>query len=340
MGDGRERDARNEYGPTGRDRPWESFATRWFAGMTAAAYHQNARYGSAPTAEEVERRKRGYWWDLGPVFSTTDRGSGITSLAPGRGPGRFTPQLTTALAGATLSWTAVSYLVLAELPGMDASRPGLHDHARTWWWIGLIAVAFAALGIAGPRLRALARVQFGRPAAVRGLAFAAGALGSTAGAALHSAGYAATLADGERFFGERAPVLLICVTALVLIALVVGMVQAPSALWLARRRQRLIRRLRATGRRFDGEVESTRFRRRWAEGRPLFDVVVRYEHAGSRRTFSAAMATSADRVPLPGFPVRIMVDERSATLVEPDVDRPGYDFETDGSAYAEPSDNG
>ncbi|MCD0447224.1 hypothetical protein LO763_26770 [Glycomyces sp. A-F 0318] len=333
-------DAGSGPGPGGRDWPPDSFATRWFAGMMAAAHHQSARYGPAPTAEEAERRRRDHWWELGPVFSTTDRGAGITSLAPGRAPGRFTPPLLAALAGTALLWTAVSYLGLAELPGMDASRPGLHDRARTWWWIGLIVVALAAAGSARLRLVTLTRVQFGRQSVARGLAFAAGALGITAGAALHLAGYASTLADGERFFGERAPVLLMLVTAPVLIALVVGMVHAPSALWRARRRQRLIQRLRDTGRRFDGEVESTRFRRRWAEHKPLFDVVIRYEHAGSRRTFSTAMATNADRVPLPGFPVRIMVDERSATLVEPDVDRPGHAFETGGTAYVKPSDSG
>ncbi|THV23566.1 hypothetical protein [Glycomyces paridis] len=318
--------------------PQASRGARWFSEFAAAAHRQSARYGREETAEEAEQRKREDWWELGPVFSTTDRGARITSLDPSREPGRFSGRLVAFTVGGALAWTAFSYLGFAELPDVGATQPGLHDRARTWWWVVLIVLALKASGLATWRLRGEAQRQFRQQSVVKGLALVVASFGITAGAALHFAAYASALGDGEANVEPPAIMLFLAVPFASVLAVRAPWV--PFALWRVQRRQRRIQQLRGTGRRFDGEVASLRFTESWAGGKPRFEVLIRYEHAGVRRDFSTAMVTDADRVPLPGFPVRIMVDERSATLVEPDGDRPGYDFESNWAKYVQPSGDG
>ncbi|WP_030154729.1 hypothetical protein [Glycomyces sp. NRRL B-16210] len=309
--------------------------------VTRMVERHSERYGpfdgTSTPEPELERRKRAHWWERGPVFSTTDRGRKITVLAPGERPGRLTAGLAALFATAAAAWTALAYLGLAWLPGVLTSQPGLGERPTTWWWIVLFVLSLKAVGLSSWGLHALVRRRFGQRSFAKSVVATAGTFGFTAGAALHVAGYAATLADGERFRGERVPDLLVLIAVLALLLLAVRLLWLVFALLRVKSRQRLIHRLRAKGRRFDGEVESTDFHRKWSDERPQFDVMIRYEADGVGRAFRAAMITSFDRVPLPGFPVRIMVDERSATLVEPDVERSGYEFDSDWAHYAKPS---
>lgn len=309
--------------------------------VTRLAERQAERYGpfdGTGTAER-ERRKRADWWEHGPLFSTTDRGKKITALAPDESPGRLTAGLAALILAVAAAWTALAYLGLAWIPGVTTGQPGLGERPTTWWWITLFVLALKAIGLFSWGLHQMVRRKFGQRSFAKGVVATVGTLGFTAGAALHVAGYAATLAEGERFRGEREPDLLVVIALLALLLLAFRLLRSSFALLRVMRRQRQIQRLRASGRRFDGEIEATDFHRRWAEDRPQFDAMIRYEADGVSRVFRAAMVTSFDRVPLPGFPVRIMVDERSATLVEPDVERPGYEFDSDWAHYAKPSGN-
>lgn len=321
---------------------------RLAASFLAAAERQHLLYG--PTGglsdEELDRRKRALWAREGPVFSTTHRDSLITILPPGNEPGRVTAALVGVAALAAAAWAAMSYLGLASLLSIGSGWPDLNAHATTWWWITLAVLSLHATGLATWRLHRRVLERFGRRRFVRWVRVTCASLGLAVGAALVLIGYGAldgeaptvaAVLDGEGFWSQT-PVFLLLVVAVPAGAVaVVGLCWSPFSMRLVRRRQRLIERLRASELRFDGEVESTSFRRRWDDGFPQFDAVIRYEAGGVRRTFSAAMTTSAGRVPLPGFPVRIMVDEQSATLVEPDDVRPGYDFDPAAAKYVEPS---
>ncbi|MCD0445426.1 hypothetical protein LO763_17580 [Glycomyces sp. A-F 0318] len=288
-----------------------------------------------------EQQPHDEWWSEGPVFSTTDRGSKITTIAPGERIGRFTPGLAVGAVLTCATWTGLAFAGLPRILGGGYTAPAIDGPARSWWWLALSFLGVVGLMVATPWFYGASKRRFGQQSIGFGLSVAVAAAGFLVAGVVHLrmiADYAASLPPDTPSWERPDATIALMFTAVALAAFVGVLAWLPFAFFRARRRQRQIVRLRETGRRFTGEVDSLDFKREWIAGRPQFDATIRYALGGETRTFRAAMATDSDRVPLPGFPVRIMVGERGATLVEPDLDRPAaFDTDTD---YTQPSGGG
>lgn len=275
------------------------------------------------------------------MFSTTDRGSRITTIAPGERIGRVTPGLAVGAVLTCATWTGLAFAAYPRVLGDGYTAPAIEEPAQSWWWIALCVLGVVALMVVAPRFYGALERRFGQQTFSFGFSAALAAVGFLIAGAANLrmiADHRASLPPGTPSWEGPDGMIVLIFTAASAVAAAGLLLWLPFAFFRARRRQRQVIRLRESGRRFTGEVDSLEFRHEWIAGRPQFDATIRYALGGETRTFRAAMATASGRVPLPGFPVRIMVDERSATLVEPDLDRPAaFDAETD---YTEPSGGG
>ncbi|WP_243224682.1 hypothetical protein [Microbacterium sp. CIAB417] len=279
------------------------------------------------TREEV-------WWEDGPIFSTTRAGSRIVSVGPDADLPRLDAVQVLMLAIAPVFCGILIALVLpASFPPLAAALGWSAWHLL--WWIPLVLGAAWMLITVVPACYALLEEAFGQASlAMRGATWIVA--GGTAIALL----VWSWLLSGNRepFIADLAPFVgwgaaasaVVAVGALLLFLLSVSSV---------RRVTREILQLRAHGRHLPGEVAIVPDPSLWILARPQFRIEVRFVDGERRRTITAAMSTTAHRVPLPGSPVLVLVSPHGRTHVEPDPDRP-LDFATDISRYTAPSGEG
>lgn len=247
------------------------------------------------------------------MFTTRHRGSPVTTLAlHGRTRG-VGARLGLAWFGSAVLWTGMWAALLlrhARIVDLDAVT-------RSHLSAGCIIAGFALVFVSGWWHGAVVKRLGHHRAALAGTATAAATGATAAGIVLQQA------------FGGRGGLLpAFTWTASALAALACAW--AVAALRRARRRQELALWLRAHGRRHRGELDEVHFRRLWILERPQFYVGVRYRDGGQVRRLRAAMSTLHFRVPLPGYPVWVMVGPQGETLVEPDLTRPrAFDGSTD-----------
>ncbi|SDC96408.1 hypothetical protein [Glycomyces harbinensis] len=284
-----------------------------------------------------EQQPHDEWWTSGPVFSTTDQGSKITTIAPGAPLGTLTPKLAAGAALTCATWAGLAFAVIPRTMGSGNVVPWVDEAAHSWWWIALSVVGIIGLVSAAPSFYGTLVRRFGQQTFGFGCSVAIAAAGFLAAGLVHLRMIAVYRASTPSAAGPDDTIVLI-VTAVACAILATGLVWLPFAFFRARRRQRRIIGLRETGTRFAGEVDSLEFKNQWISGRPQFDATIRYALDAETRTIRAAMATVSDRVPLPGFPVRVMVGD-GAALVEPDLDRPAA-FDPDTDQYTQPSGGG
>lgn len=289
-----------------------------------------------------EQARHGRWWESGPIFSTTDRGSRITTVAPGERVGRFTPGLFAGTVLTAAAWTGLAFVGYPRLLGRGITAPGIEELASNWWWIGVTAVGVVLMFAATTGLYGAVAKRLRQQSAAFALCVTAAGFGCFAAGVLHLrilAKHLESLPADTPSWERPDAVILLLFTGIGLVAFVGGALWTPFLFLTAQRRQRAILRLRQSGHRYVGEVAATEFKNLWINGWPQFEVAIRYEAAHVRDTFDAVMSTRSHRVPLPGFPVVIRVGAKGATLVEPDPDRPGA-FDKDYDRYIEPSGGG
>ncbi|THV23558.1 hypothetical protein [Glycomyces paridis] len=288
------------------------------------------------------QERHGQWWESGPVFSTTDRGSKITTIAPGKRAGRFTTGLTIGTVFTALVWTGLAFLGYPRIFRAVHTAPAIEEMAATWWWLVLAVLAVLFMLLANLGLYGAVEERFGQQSAGFTVCVAAAGFGCFVGGALHLrllASAIAAMPPSTPSWDRPDGVVLLLFTGSGLFGFLGAGLAAPFVLLRASRRQRTILRLRESAHRYPGQVVATDFRKQWIAGRPQFKVVIEYETPHLRGRFDTAMATQSDRVPLPGFPVLVSVGDASETLVEPDPDRPGA-FDPDNSRYQQSSGGG
>lgn len=282
------------------------------------------------------------WWEKGPIFSTTDRTSKITTIAPGEEVGRVTPGIVVGVLFTAATWTGLAFMGYPRLLGPSGVSPSFDEPASNWWWIAITILGVVLMFPATATLHEAVRKRFRQQSAGLTVCATAASLGFVVAGLIHLlliARHLETLPP-EAPSGDR-PItaILLAITAVALIAFLIGAVRTPFLLFAIRRRQRSIVELRRSGFRYAGEVAETEFNRRWVDRWPQLKVTIRYEGPNPENTFDAVMTTQSHRVPLPGFPVVVAVGEDGTTLVEPDPDRPG-EFDRDNDQYVEPSGDG
>ncbi|WP_350277666.1 hypothetical protein [Kribbella sp. HUAS MG21] len=270
------------------------------------------------------------WWDYRPVFSTTDKGSRITGLAPGEPVGRITTRLVVTTALCFAAWGAASLLgtsLLCQATSAPESTCVVNvplDVPVVWRVLAAIVVVYLLLLVtvdlgehARQRLgqRRVAVLLWSAPT-LAGIAVGAGISTGTAFAPDPSGTLRRTL-DG--LIGTEAIALSAVLTVLAGFWWITVVARVPSALRHARRRQETIERVRRDGRRFTGSVRlgDVRF---WLGRNPELDVAIVYHSPSGSHVLPGRMRTSPDRVPADGSPVVIFDDLRGVVHVELDVD--------------------
>ncbi|WP_035748262.1 hypothetical protein [Glycomyces sp. NRRL B-16210] len=283
-----------------------------------------------------------HWWEAGPIFSTTDRSSKITTIAPGEEIGRFTPGIAVMALLTAASWTGLAFMGYPRLIGADEVSPAFDEPASHWWWIALTVLGVVLMFPTTGGLYGALRKRFRQQSAGLTVCFTAASLGFVVAGLIHlrlTVRYLDSLPPEAPSSERPGTTFLLVLTGLALIVFVGGAVRTPFLLFRIRRRQRSIVELRRSGFRYAGEVAGTEFDRRWVDRWPQFKVTIRYEGPNPENTFDAVMTTQSHRVPLPGYPVVVSVGEQGTTLVEPDPERPG-EFDRDYDQYVEPSGDG
>ncbi|WP_240419978.1 hypothetical protein [Paenibacillus periandrae] len=274
-----------------------------------------------------------------PLFSTTDKGGRMTVLRPGRRVGRTAPLLPWLLAAAAL-WALTGSVPFGALLGL-APTPAISmllGHPVT---VGVAVVLLfvaigATIGVYSQAIEQFGQTRvaglFARLAVTGGLAVSAGVL------------LLWTLtSDPSRSFDFEA--IATSPTIPLEFGAVVG---AGLALWAAiallrllgsiahaRRRQADIERLRVEGSSFTGTLTAVNFTNSWLFNFPVFTVEVGYIVDGAPRVVSAHMRTSADRVPVVGSRMLVLIDDGGTSHVELDPSN-GATFEPDVGKYAAP----
>lgn len=288
-----------------------------------------------------EETETDVWWESGPVFSTKNRGSNITTISPGQSVGRFTLGLGAAAVWSAAVWAALAYLAFPRMLEHEVV-PSIAEAAKQWWWVFLIAALVILMFGSTTWLYDETERRFGQQTTAFALAGSAASAGIAAAGVLHLVLVSNYLqsqpAEVEAWKLPDATIVLIFTVA-ALLFFAVGLLCLPFVIWRARRQQRMIVRIRQTGRRYQGELTQVAFRNEWIAGRPQFRVQVRYDTPDGSRLVQAAMATSSERVPLGGSPVIVLVDARGDTLIEPDPERP-LAFDPQSERYHEPSGGG
>ncbi|MEP6479700.1 MAG: hypothetical protein ABJB03_09935 [Rhodoglobus sp.] len=258
-----------------------------------------------------------------PQFSTTDRGSRMTSLRPGQPLGRLAPLVPRLLVAWAL-WALTSSVPFDALTGLAPSREVVMFLTNPITVAAAIVVAlFGALNQTF-QLHSRAREAFGqaRVAALLTTVAVTGGFATSAGilVAWTRASDPAHILNIEAI--ATSPEVPLELGALIGAAFACWCVIALLSLWgavaHARRRQHSIEDLRSNGTAFDGILSAVAFSHHWVHDEPMFRTETTYVADGVSRVIAARMRTSADRVPLVGSPMIVRTDGRGAIHVEPD----------------------
>ncbi|WP_036962265.1 hypothetical protein [Promicromonospora kroppenstedtii] len=266
-------------------------------------------------------------WEHRPMFSTSDKRSRITWLAPGRSPGRVTPRMGTTALLCFVGWAAATLAGSSVLCGATSAEctPGI---GQGWLIGGALVLGYLAV-LATVDLSERAQENLGQRRAASMFYRAPLLAGVTVGAAV---GADLALAADQRVRqvldgvpGTEAVLVSAVVAVLAALWGVVVMVRLPGALRLARRRQETIARLRREGQRYAGRLVlgDVRF---WLHGDPELDVTVTYDSPAGQHEVAARMRTSPHRVPRNGSSMIVLTDLRGAVHLELDSDA-GVTFE-------------
>ncbi|HWV49932.1 MAG TPA: hypothetical protein VN035_10795 [Microbacterium sp.] len=274
------------------------------------------------------------WWQDGPVFSTSRRGSRIVAVAPDAEiPRPRWIHVLVLLLGSVLCGICLSVVLPGSLPPLLAV-PGW----SAWnliWWIPLALGAAWVLILLVPSTYSLFEDDFGRSASV----------GMRAATALVSAGisiallvwswiisgsddlFIADLAEPMRWGSSGAAILAAGAAALLLLGI-----------HGVRREIARILSLREDACRVAGEIVTIPDPELWILERPQFRVGVRFHDGAAPRTIDVWMSTTPERVPMPGSGVLVYF-RGSRTHVEVDPASPEM-FSGDVSRYTAPSGGG
>ncbi|WP_406249403.1 hypothetical protein ACI7YT_05205 [Microbacterium sp. M] len=274
------------------------------------------------------------WWQDGPVFSTSRRGSRIVAVAPDADVPRLGwIHVLVLLLGSVLCGVCVTIVLPGSLPPLLAA-PGW----SAWnliWWIPLALGAAWVLIMLVPVTYSLFEDDFGQSASV----------GIRAGTTVVSAGLATALnvwsvpvgEHSESFIAELMPLLrwgaagaaavAACAAALLLLGI-----------HGVRREIARILCLREDARRVAGEIVTVPEPKMWILERPQFRVAVRFYDGAAPRTIDVWMSTTPARVPMPGSGVLVYFSG-SRTHVDVDPASPEM-FDGDVSRYTAPSGGG
>lgn len=270
------------------------------------------------------------WWDHRPVFSTTDKLSRITGLAPGERPGQVTPRLLVSVLLCFLGWGAVTLLGTSALCGTtsapaDTCAVAIPSHISKGWFIAAaVVVAYLLLAVTTD-LTENARQRLGQRRAASLLRAAPLLAGMSVGASLSVATALAPDPSGvlrrtaSGLIGTEAIAISAVVAVVTGVWCVTVVLRLPSALVHARQRQATIERLRRDGRRYAGQVELGRVVI-WLGNNPELEVTVTYDSPAGSHRIQARMRTSPDRVPADGSRVVVFDDLRGVVHIELDLE--------------------
>lgn len=272
------------------------------------------------------------WWEDGPIFSAQDRGGSITALAPGEHVRLFSGALLALMIVSAAAWSGLFVLWLPRMLQYGRSAD-MVDTGRSWWWtvllFGALLFAVVVTGITYSVARRLFR-QITLASAVAAISISAGVL-----AGCWTDGMRISALSADELPDGTIQLIFMGVAALALAGLLIW---TPFAIARARRRSRLITRLRQDGVRHDGEVITVGKPRAHQLGAVLFPrVEVTFDDGA--RSGEVAMSTLSSRVPLPSFPVLVFTDDRGAIHVDPDPARP-WPFDPDTAKYEGSADGG
>ena len=273
------------------------------------------------------------WWQDGPVFSTTRRGSRIIAVAPDAEVPRLGwIHILVLLLGSVLCGLCLTVVLPGSLPPLLAV-PGWSAWNLIWW----IPLAFGAawlLILLVPVTYALFEDDFSSSASVAfraattlvsaGLAFAV-LTGSWVTEATNT--FVAGFAEPLRWGAIGATIVSGCAAVLVLLG-IVGV----------RRETARILSLRSDARRVAGEIVTVPDPTQWILARPQFRIGIRFYDGAAPRTIDVWMSTTPERVPLPGSGVLVYFSG-SRTHVEADPASPEM-FDPDVARYTAPSGGG
>ena len=268
------------------------------------------------------------WWDHRPVFSTTDKMSRITGLAPGERPGRVTTRLLVSVLLCFLGWGAVSLLGTSALCGTTSAPSStcavdIPRHiSAVWFIVAAVVVLYLVLAVTAD-LNANARQRLGQRRAAALLRSAPLLAGMSVGAFISAATAVAPdpsdvlrrTVHGE--IGTESIAVSVVVAVLTGLWCVTVVVRLPSALLHARQRQLTIERLRRDGRRYAGQVKLGRVVI-WLGHDPELEVTIAYDSPAGSHQLQARMRTSPDRVPADGSRVVVFDDLRGVVHIELD----------------------
>lgn len=270
------------------------------------------------------------WWDHRPVFSTTDKMSRITGLAPGERPGHVTTRLLVSVLLCFLGWGAVSLLGTSALCGTTSAPAStcavdIPSHISAGWFIAAAVVVGYLLLAVTSDLTNNARQRLGQRRAATLLRSAPVLAGMCVGAFISTATAVATDPSDvvRRTVNGVIGTESIAISAV--LAVVTGLwcvtvvVRLPSALLHARQRQVTIERLRRDGHRYAGQVKLGRIVL-WLGNNPELEVTITYDSPAGSHEIRARMRTSPDRVPADGSRVVVLDDLRGVVHVELDLE--------------------
>ena len=274
------------------------------------------------------------WWQNGPVFSTSRRGSRIVAVEPdAEVPRPRWIHLLVLLLGSALSGICLTLVLPGSFPPLLAV-PGW----SAWnlvWWIPLALGAAWVLILLVPGTYALFEDDFAQSASI-GIRAATVLVGTGLAVALHvwswltsgsTDSFIAELAEPMRWAATAAAVVAACAAALLLLGI-----------HGVRREIARILSLRADARRVAGEIVTVPDPKLWILERPQFRVGVRFYDGAATRMIDVWMSTSPDRVPAPGSGVLVYFGG-GTTHIEVDPDDPMV-FSSDISRYTAPSGGG
>jgi len=299
-----------------------------------------------------ETGPNGQWWKDGPVFSTEQKGSRITTLAPGAQPGRFTLSDVASAVGMLLFWAGFLFLAIPRVISYGLI-PWVEEMTTQWWFYVIIVLAVIGMFVVGPTFglyRSVSR-SFGQ----LGIAALAVALVCCASAfialAIHILIYVDYWSEPHpeleswEYPDEELFLILAIIAALATIACAVLL---PVATIATRRVQAQVARLRARGSRHDGTITEMKFLHERVDYFVQFRVQVSWHGSDGPRTVRARMATIPARAPMLGATVIVYteaVQRRNGTvkerlLLEPHPEIP-MSFDPEGpSKYVVTSDGG
>ena len=292
----------------------------------------------------------GEWWIDGPIFSTEHRGSSITSLRPGAGPGRFTASMVARLSFTFVFWIGLAFLALPRIVEPIAA-PAVEELATHWWWWVIVILAVVMMVALGPTFgfTRRARAQYGQlglPAVATAFVIAAAffiALLIHLAIDIDYIRHAPPTVEYWELPDTEILLILLVVAAVSTLGLLIAL---PFSIRFAVMTQRTIVAIRTNGEHYAGRLEHVDFRHSRIGHLSQFSVRVSFDTPEGPRVVTAQMEADPERVPLEGEPLLVIVSTirgrrgpREQILIEPDPDRP-LRFDPDSGKYVVTADGG